>query len=72
MAEQQSRSLATRAAAALEENAPAAAHATVAAQAAAPVHVTLPLEIDGYRLGMAVLENINRIMDATGRVELNL
>ena len=72
MAEQQSRSLATRAAAALEENVPAAAHAPVSAQTAAPVHVTLPLEIDGYRLGMAVLENINRIMDATGRVELNL
>ena len=72
MAEQQSRALATRAAAALEENTPAAAHAQACAPAAAPVHVTLPLEIDGYRLGMAVLENINRIMDATGRVELNL
>lgn len=38
----------------------------------APVHVTLPLEIDGYRLGMAVLENVNRIHQSTGRVELKL
>lgn len=39
---------------------------------AAPLHVTLPLEIDGYRLGMAVLENVNRIRQSTGRVELQL
>lgn len=39
---------------------------------AAPMHVVLPLEIDGYRLGMAVLENVNRIRQSTGRVELKL
>ena len=39
---------------------------------AAPVHVTVPLEIDGYRLGVAVIENLNRITNATGRVELQL
>lgn len=37
-----------------------------------PVHLTLPLEIDGYRLGMAVIENVNRIRQQTGRVELEL
>ncbi len=37
-----------------------------------PVHVTIPLELDGYRLGMAVIENLNRITASTGRVELEL
>lgn len=72
MAEQQSRALADRTAAALQENTPSVSQARPVHQDAPPVHVTLPLEIDGYRLGMAVLENINRIMDATGRVELNV
>lgn len=43
-----------------------------AAGAVPPVNLTLPLEIDGYRLGMAVIENLNRITGSTGRVELTI
>ena len=34
--------------------------------------LTIPLEIDGYRLGVAAIEGINRVNGATGRVELSL
>ena len=70
--EQESRSLGIRAAAALSDIAPSPNARSVSSGENVPVHVTLPLEIDGYRLGMAVIENINRIMGTTGRVELNL
>lgn len=40
--------------------------------APAPISLTIPLEIDGYRLGVAVIENINRVTQGTGRVELSL
>ena len=38
----------------------------------APVNLTVPLEIDGCRLGMIALENINRLAENSGRVELVL
>lgn len=38
----------------------------------APVQLTIPLELDGYRLGVAVIENLNRITNGTGRVELRM
>lgn len=41
-------------------------------QAAAPLSITVPLEIDGYRLGVAAIEGINRVSHGTGRVELSL
>ena len=31
-----------------------------------------PLEIDGYRLGVAAIEGINRVTQGTGRIQLNL
>ncbi|MBQ9263742.1 MAG: hypothetical protein IJ189_05965 [Clostridia bacterium] len=34
--------------------------------------ITVPLEIDGYRLGVAAIEGINRVTNGTGRVELAL
>lgn len=34
--------------------------------------LTIPLEIDGYRLGVAAIEGINRVTGGTGRVELHL
>lgn len=34
--------------------------------------LTIPLEIDGYRLGVAAIEGINRVNSATGRVELSM
>ena len=34
--------------------------------------ITVPLEIDGYRLGVAAIEGINRVSQGTGRVELTL
>lgn len=66
--------LGLRTAMALEEAASPSSGRTDGIQAApmTPVHVTLPLEIDGYRLGMAVIENLNRITQSTGRVELKL
>ncbi len=38
----------------------------------APISLTIPLEIDGYRLGVAAIEGINRVTQGTGRVELSL
>ena len=46
-----------------------------AAAAAAPLgdmSITIPLEIDGYRLGVAAIESINRVAGGTGRVALDL
>lgn len=40
--------------------------------ALAPISLTIPLEIDGYRLGVAAIEGINRVTQGTGRVELTL
>lgn len=37
----------------------------------APLSITVPLEIDGYRLGVAAIEGINRVTHGAGRVELN-
>ena len=37
-----------------------------------PISITIPLEIDGYRLGVAAIEGINRVTQSTGRVELSL
>ena len=37
-----------------------------------PFSLTIPLEIDGYRLGVAAIEGINRVNGTTGRVELSL
>ena len=37
-----------------------------------PISLTIPLEIDGYRLGVAAIEGINRVAQGTGRVELSL
>jgi len=34
--------------------------------------ITIPLEIDGYRLGVAAIEGINRVTGGTGRVALDL
>ena len=36
------------------------------------ISITIPLEIDGYRLGVAAIEGINRVSRGTGRVELTL
>ena len=41
-------------------------------QALSRVSITVPLEVDGYRLGMAAIEGINRVTQGTGRVELSL
>ena len=38
----------------------------------APISITVPLEIDGYRLGVAAIEGINRVSHGSGRVELSL
>ena len=42
------------------------------AVSAPDISLTIPLEIDGYRLGVAAIEGINRVTGGTGRVELNL
>lgn len=61
---------------ALRQPLPAAPFAE--SQSAAPVsadgalNLTIPLEIDGYRLGVAAIEGINRVTGGTGRVTLNL
>lgn len=36
------------------------------------ISITIPLEIDGYRLGVAAIDGINRVSRGTGRVELAL
>lgn len=72
--EEETRRVSHQAAQGLQGAAPHGAFSGASGDAAfsAPVHVTMPLEIDGYRLGMAVLENVNRIRQSTGRVELQL
>lgn len=37
-----------------------------------PLSLTVPLEIDGYRLGVAVIEGINRVARGSGRISLSL
>lgn len=72
--EEETRRVSQQAAQGLQSAVPQAASSGMSGDTAfsAPLHVTLPLEIDGYRLGMAVLENVNRIRQSTGRVELKL
>ena len=41
-------------------------------QALSQLSITIPLEIDGYRLGVAAIEGINRVSHGTGRTELTL
>lgn len=36
----------------------------------APVSITIPLEVDGYQLGVAAIEGINRVANGSGRIEL--
>ena len=43
-----------------------------AAPADQNISITIPLELDGYRLGVAAIEGINRVTQGSGRVELNL
>lgn len=50
----------------------AAAPAAPAAGAESTISLTIPLEIDGYRLGVAAIEGINRVTQGRGRVELTL
>lgn len=40
--------------------------------ALSPISITIPLEIDGYRLGVAAIEGINRVTHGTGKIELLL
>lgn len=72
--EEETRHISRRAAEGLGERAAVGTSPASVAPAAqpTPVHLTLPLEIDGYRLGVAVIENVNRIRQQTGRVELDL
>lgn len=42
------------------------------ANALSPISLTIPLEIDGYRLGVAAIEGINRVSQGTGRIELTI
>ena len=37
-----------------------------------PISIQIPLEIDGYRLGLAAIEGINRVTQGTGRLDLKL
>ena len=36
------------------------------------IHITIPLEVDGYQLGVAAIEGINRVSRVTGRAELSV
>ena len=58
--------------AALPEAAPFSAAAPGIDQVLNNLTITVPLEIDGYRLGVAAIESINRVSGGTGRVELAL
>lgn len=40
--------------------------------AAQPLQITVPIEVDGYQLGVAALEGIHRVSRITGRAELSL
>ena len=78
--EREAASLGSRTAAALQfpdvpVPVPAAAPSAAAPAGEAalpPISLTIPLEIDGYRLGVAAIEGINRVSHGTGRVELTL
>ena len=81
--EKEAAALGRRAAAALEAPDDALSFAPLSAvsalsptaapsQEAQPISITIPLEIDGYRLGVAAIEGINRVTQGTGRVELAL
>ena len=52
--------------------APVSAASAVSPLESQPISITVPLEIDGYRLGVAAIEGINRVIQGTGRVELTL
>ena len=54
------------------QTAPAASPAAASAPDPTPISITIPLEIDGYRLGVAAIEGINRVAQGTGRVELTI
>ena len=41
-------------------------------QAQEQIHLTIPLEVDGYQLGVAAIEGINRVSRVTGRAELSI
>ena len=80
-AEREAASLGSRTAAALQfpdvpvpvpAAAPSAAATPAGEAALPPISLTIPLEIDGYRLGVAAIEGINRVSHGTGRVELTL
>lgn len=45
---------------------------SLSAADAAPISLTIPLEIDGYRLGVAAIEGINRVARGAGRVSLEI
>ena len=81
--EKEADALGRRAAAALEtpdfslpiptvQPASSVAAASAASLESLPISITIPLEIDGYRLGVAAIEGINRVTQGTGRVELTL
>ena len=36
----------------------------------APISISIPLEVDGYQLGVAAIEGINRVTNGSGRIEL--
>lgn len=44
--------------------------AFVPAEKEMPISIQIPLEIDGYRLGLAAIEGINRVTRGTGRLNL--
>ncbi len=54
------------------QTAQAASAPTASSPDSQPISITIPLEIDGYRLGVAAIEGINRVTQSTGRVELSL
>ena len=49
-----------------------AAPASSLDQALSRIDITIPLEVDGYRLGVAAIEGINRVSSGAGRAELRL
>lgn len=44
--------------------------ASAPAEKEMPISIQIPLEIDGYRLGLAAIEGINRVTQGTGRLDL--
>ena len=49
---------------------PAAPAAAPSSGEGAPISITIPLELDGYQLGVAAIEGINRVTNGSGRIEL--